>query len=87
MRLVYDSQANALYIYFTEQAVARTRIVQKNRSNAAVDYAADGSVVGIELLGVRQGLDITGLPAAEQVAALLREHGFTIVVPPKSKSA
>lgn len=78
MKLRYDPEANAIAIYFADQVVARTRTVRKNRSDAAVDYAADGSVVGIELLGVRQGVDITGIPQAEQIAVLLREHGSTV---------
>jgi uncharacterized protein YuzE len=61
-----------------DQAVARTRTVRKNRSNAAVDYPADGSVVGIELLGARQGVDVTGVSQPEEVAAPLRAHGSTV---------
>lgn len=78
MKLSYDPEANAVYVMFNEATVARSRGVRKNRSDAGVDYAADGSIVGVELLGVRQGVDITGLPYAEEIAALLREFGFAV---------
>src|SRR5262245_51812098 len=42
-------------------------------TNAArrIDYAADGSGVGLEILSPSIGVNLTGLPSADGIAALL----------------
>ncbi|MBI4496465.1 MAG: DUF2283 domain-containing protein [Chloroflexi bacterium] len=78
MQLKYDPEADAIYIRFSDQKSAKMRTVRGNLGNAAVDYAADGSVVGVELLGVSAGIDLRGLPESEQIGALLQDHGFLV---------
>lgn len=81
MKLKYDPEANAAYIRFCEKAVARSRHAPHNKRNVGIDYAKDGSVIGIEILGIRRGIDLTGVPEAEQVEELLRREGFSILEP------
>ena len=47
MKITYDSEADALYIYFREGKVARTR---EAAGGIQVDEDAGGRVVGIEIL-------------------------------------
>lgn len=47
-----------------------------------INYAADGSVVGIEILSPRkQGVVVDGLPFPIDVARVLRSVGFRILEP------
>jgi len=57
-----------LYLRFSSEAVARTEPVG---NNGIVDYAEDGSVVGVELLAVSHGIDLTGLPEAGRIRGAL----------------
>ena len=47
MKITYDKQADALYIKFHELPVHET---EEDKSGAILDYAEDGSIVGIEIL-------------------------------------
>ncbi len=78
MKAKYDPEANALYIRMSDEAVATTKSVRGNLSDAAIDYAADGSVVGIELLAVRSGVDLRGLPKSDELKKLIVAEGFSI---------
>ena len=66
MRLKHDPEADAIYVRFSDQPVATTRTARGNTSDAAVDFAVDGSVVGVELLGVSTGIDLSNLPKADK---------------------
>jgi uncharacterized protein YuzE len=77
MKLKYDPTVNAAYIRFCDKEWARTRRAPRNRGNVFIDYAKDGSVAGIEILGIRQGVDLTGVPEAEEVKEVLRASGFS----------
>jgi uncharacterized protein YuzE len=49
VRVTYDREARALYAYLSEQPVCRTSAIS---TNCLIDYAKDGTVRGVELLGV-----------------------------------
>ncbi len=46
MRITYDSEVDALYIRFIETTVTSEHVAE----GVAVDYSADGSIAGIEIL-------------------------------------
>jgi transcriptional regulator with XRE-family HTH domain/uncharacterized protein YuzE len=75
MELKHDPDADALYVRFTESPWDRTKQLDDARH---IDYVADGTVIGIEILGVRNGVDVVGLPRAAEVADLLRRHGIKV---------
>jgi uncharacterized protein YuzE len=65
----YDSEADAIYITLREpEGAVETEFVDEARY---VDYDEAGNVVGIELLGVSQGIDLSGLPEAADLAKAL----------------
>lgn len=41
-----------------------------------VDYAADGSVVGVEFISPSRGMDLAGVPHPEQIARAARRRGL-----------
>lgn len=53
MRITYDSEVDALYIRFVETTVTTKHIAE----GIAVDYDADGHLVGIEILDSVKRLD------------------------------
>ena len=48
MRITYDPEADAVYIYLIDEAEQVT--TQRLTEDVAIDYAPDGRVVGIEVL-------------------------------------
>lgn len=46
MKITYDSQADATYIYVTNKAIDKTLEI----GDYYMDFAADGTLVGIEYL-------------------------------------
>lgn len=87
----YDPEADAVYIRLSRKAWAYTEGLDDQRH---VDYAGDGTPIGIELLYVSDGVPADGLPYAElvsrviQAADCLRKAGtsaftrVTVTAPP-----
>jgi uncharacterized protein YuzE len=69
--LTHDAEADAVYVRLAEGRVERTVPLDDLR---LVDYAADSSVIGVELLDVSDGVDLRGLPSAEVIAQLLPDE-------------
>lgn len=67
----YDPEADCAYIQIRDVPFAHSKVIDDGR---LVDYAPDGTVIGIELICIRYGVDVSGLPYEEEVAKLLREH-------------
>jgi uncharacterized protein YuzE len=75
--LEYDEAADAAYLSVSEANVHRSERLDDARG---VDYAADGSVVGIELLSPRRkGVMLDGLPYPEDVERVIRSVGFRVL--------
>jgi uncharacterized protein YuzE len=69
MQVSYDTEADALYVRFREaHGVLRTETVDDFRM---IDRDDEG-VVGVELHQVSRGLDLAGLPEAEEIARAIR---------------
>ena len=49
MQITYDTEADALYIKFTDGTFARNKEVAEG---IILDFGGDGEVLGIEVLGV-----------------------------------
>ena len=75
MYLTYDEAVDAVYVYFERRDVERTDQLSE-RVN--VDYAADGSAIGVEFLDVSLGIDLDNVPHREDVARLLDERHFRV---------
>ena len=58
-RIELDKKADAIYVYFSDESVAYTKKVDDVRY---VDYTADNTPIGIELLCVSDGVNIDDLP-------------------------
>ena len=73
----FDREADAAYVRLSDQPYAFGEDIDHARR---VDYAADGTPIGIELLCVSEGVDLSHLPRIDEVTAALREFGIRVLV-------
>ena len=74
--LEYDESVDAAYLTVSDDEWAHQERLDDARG---INYAADGSVIGIELLSPRRkGVVLDGLPFAADVARVLRSVGSFI---------
>jgi uncharacterized protein YuzE len=79
MILEYDESVDAAYLVVHDGPWHHQVRLDDARG---VDYAADGSVMGIELLSPRRrGVRLDGLPYPDDVARVVRSVGFRILEP------
>lgn len=73
LRSEYDPQADALYVHLSDEPYAFGEDLDHARR---VDYAADGTPVGVELLYVSQGVDLRNLPQASDLVDVLKRYNI-----------
>jgi uncharacterized protein YuzE len=70
MRVTYDPDADAAYIYLTDTAggVSASRVVDQpmDRASVHVEFDHRNRLIGIEVLGASRGLPAEMLEAAER---------------------
>ena len=84
MQIKYSPGVDALYVQLTDGQVKPGSAVRTDDLGGLrhVDYAADGSVIGVEILSPRaRGVDLTDVPHAAAIGDELRRLGFTILEP------
>ncbi len=84
MLLEYDESVDAAYLTLSDAAWDHQVRLDDARG---INYAADGSVIGIEILSPRRnGVLLDGLPFPEDITRVLRSVGFRIVERPRQVS-
>jgi uncharacterized protein YuzE len=69
VHLEYDPEADAIYVQFRKPVgKVETEFIDDARY---VDYDEAENVIGVEILGVSQGIDLNGLPEADRIAEML----------------
>ena len=56
MKVTYDKEANAVYIQFKDDVIDESD--EDKKGGVIIDYAVDGSVVGIEVLNASEKLSL-----------------------------
>jgi uncharacterized protein YuzE len=75
--LEYDEAADAAYISFSDAEWDHQVRLDDARG---INYGADGSVIGVELLSPRRkGVLLDGLPYPDDIARVVRAVGFRIL--------
>lgn len=75
--LEYDESVDAAYLLVSDEPWHHQDRLDDARG---VNYAVDGSVIGIELLSPgRKGVNLEGLPLASDVERVMRARGFKIL--------
>lgn len=75
MEYQHEPDADCAYILINELPHAYSKEIDEARF---VDYAEDGSVIGVELLYISGGVDVSDLPYASQIAELLEKHNVKV---------
>ena len=76
-RATFDREADAVYVTLSDQPSAFGEDIDHARR---VDYAADGTPIGIESQCASDGVDPSHLPHVHEVTAALRELGIRVLV-------
>jgi uncharacterized protein YuzE len=75
--LEYDEAADAAYVTFSDDEWHHQQRLDDGR---AVNYAADGTVIGVEVLSPkRKGVVLDGLPFPDDIARVMRSVGFRVL--------
>jgi hypothetical protein len=75
----YDREHRVMYIHLDRsRPFGYTRSLDLKR---VIDYAEDGTPIGVELIGPERGVDLTGLPEPEALARLLDELRIKVLQP------
>lgn len=71
MFISYDSDADAIYVKLRTDIAhsAETREIDWQRY---ADYDESGTLIGVEFLRVSRGIDLAGVPQADEVAEAIR---------------
>ncbi len=75
MKIKYDRAADAVYIYLSDKRYAYGKDLDDSRR---IDYAADDTPIGIELLCVTRGVNPDNLPEQDKVIRLLEEKRIRV---------
>jgi hypothetical protein len=82
VQLRHSPSADALSVRFDDRRVAYSEDISRgDQYDRGVDYADDGTPVGVEFLNVSRGVDLTGIPDADQIARALSAYGLAVIVP------
>lgn len=65
MKITYDADADAIYITFRELPVDRTAQLE---TGMMADYAADGEIIGLEILWASQRMEQPGMVEFAEIA-------------------
>ena len=73
--LSYDTEADVLYVEFSDAQVNRTVAMGDLRM---VDYDKDGAVLGVEFVSASSDVDLHGVPFAQAIEHAIRDGGLSI---------
>lgn len=75
MKLEYDREADAIYIYLGDQPYSYGKDLDKERR---IDYTSDGTPIGVELLCVSTGVITDDLPNRAEIEQALEDKGIKV---------
>ena len=77
MRMTYDRKANAIYVYLSDKPYAYGKDLDDERR---IDYAVDGTPMGLEFLCVSDGVNLDDIPQRQEVERLLVDRDIKVYV-------
>ncbi|MBT9143701.1 MAG: hypothetical protein DDT36_01728 [Firmicutes bacterium] len=75
MEYEYDPEADAIYIHLSDKVYAYGEDLDRKRR---LDYAADGTPIGVELLCIRSGTTLHDLPYQDLIEKTLRQLSIKV---------
>ena len=71
LKSTYDKEADAVYVYLADKPYCYTKSLDNMRY---IDYALDDTPIGVELLGVSNGVNTDDLPNSREIMQLLKSE-------------
>jgi uncharacterized protein YuzE len=71
----YDRHVHALYVRLSDKPYDHGRDLDEDRR---VDYAADGTPIGVEFLDVDQGVNLDDVPEHDAIAEALEPYDLRV---------
>lgn len=71
-----DEDADAVYFRLRNVPLAYDQELDDDRR---IDFGSDGEPIGIELLNVSAGVNVSGLPRESEIAEILRRDNVPII--------
>ena len=75
MKVQFDRRHDLLYVQYAAAPSVRQ---ERRGDDRVIDYAADGSIVGVEFLAPSRGIDLSGTPQDADVETALTRLGLAI---------
>ena len=75
MRVEYDKEADAIYIYLSDMPYAYGKDLDHERR---IDFAEDNTPIGVELLCVSTGVITDDLPNKAEIERMLGDKGIKL---------
>ena len=75
MKIEYDKRADAIYIYLSDAPYAYGKNLDHERR---IDFAKDGTPIGVELLCVSMGVITDDLPNRAEIERMLEDKGIKL---------
>jgi len=75
MKLELDTEADAIYVSLSDKPYAYGIDLDDERR---IDYAADNTPVGVELLNVSKGVNLDSLPHVNEISEVIEAKGIKI---------
>ena len=75
MKVQFDRRHDILYVQYSAVPSVRQ---ERRTGDRMIDYATDGSVVGVEFLAPSRGVDLSGIPRDADVERALTGLGVAI---------
>lgn len=69
LKSTYDKEADAVYVYLADKPYCYTKSLDNMRY---IDYARDDTPIGVELLGVSNGVNTDDLPSSGEIMQVLQ---------------
>jgi uncharacterized protein YuzE len=79
VKTTYDRKHDVAYVELSGAASARQIALD---DATIIDYAADGSVVGVEFISPSRGVNLAGVPRAAEIELEVRRLGLPIRTAP-----
>jgi uncharacterized protein YuzE len=73
MKVKYDREADAMYIYLSSKPYAYGKDLDDERR---IDFASDKTPMGVELLCTSKGVNLEGLPDVNKIAKAIENKGI-----------
>ena len=75
MKIKYDQQADAVYIYLSDKPYAYGKELDNERR---IDYSEDNIAIGVELLSVSKGVNPDDLPKQDKIIEILEQNHIKV---------